>query len=477
MFQLSALVYVVLVAMAIAVEYDPKIYVPNQSTSWKMGVQQLIAWNSSFIRDDGLYYNNLTRLNINLYQMGNSTQSGRDELIQIIIQNVPMSLGSIFYALPHRLPTDQDKQDIAQEDRRYYLKLYPSFFEWPRSCKNCLQSAPGSAPFVILPSDCKQEPCPPVIGNGGGLSGNGSGKSDYITAVKAVGIAVGVVALIVFVVSMFVYGRRGLKVVGTRKSRQSGLNYRYKPPIVDKRLRDSEVNDPMSPSPLRRFFSVETLRESEFDDDIAGQSVIGSGASVSVRDGQSIKRQSSLAHLGEQIIRDAELSAPNSPILRPTRSTNKVILDLPPSPPKLYARPSNNTLSGYQTASQLFQSNLNSDSDHDNDQTIVGNKSDTSPLVRVLNQSDALMLGDTFRNALRTDTSLSDSSCTLITDNSTGDDRVQRNNSDSDPTTSTSFERGARAFNETQERLLFSVGSSPVLGRLAALDREDQTQQ
>lgn len=112
----------------------------------------MIAWNGSYVRQDGLYYNNQTRVTIGVYLMPNETRSGRLELVSRIIENFPLTAASLFWSLPYNLSqlNAQLAKNVSQSQYHYQLQLYPSFFDWPQTqCKGCMQSVMSSEPFVI----------------------------------------------------------------------------------------------------------------------------------------------------------------------------------------------------------------------------------------------------------------------------------------------------------------------------------------
>ena len=90
---------------------------------------------------------------------------------------------------------------------------------------------------------------------GFGVSGDRWGR-DYSVAVRSVAIGVGVVAAIVFAAALFVYTKKGSKAWKKYQRRRSGLVYKYKTPAA--RVQRASTSTSLDQdSPLKKFFSTD----------------------------------------------------------------------------------------------------------------------------------------------------------------------------------------------------------------------------
>lgn len=138
---LLPVIFAAICSRAISSSSDPKIFSPTFGTSWEVGSRVQITWNSSFRLPDGLYYNSHTRLTIRLYEEDGT-------FVTVIITDYPMSIGYLYWTVPQNTTGNRV---LGSNTTAYFLKVYPSFFDWPRSCPGCASKAPHTDLFTIKP--------------------------------------------------------------------------------------------------------------------------------------------------------------------------------------------------------------------------------------------------------------------------------------------------------------------------------------
>ena len=163
---------------------------PNRTTVWQVGRRYRIQWDPRFRLSTGEYFNNFTRVTILLYQnkrtllgagpsqsspssqppSGRSSRSHPQLLLTTIAENYPMALGHLYWEVPRHVlvpgPLGFGHRSVSLGHNNskhspsvpslpslppvtYSLWIYPSFFDWPRSCPNCKLKVTPSAPFAI----------------------------------------------------------------------------------------------------------------------------------------------------------------------------------------------------------------------------------------------------------------------------------------------------------------------------------------
>ena len=122
---------------------------PVAGAIWQAGESELIRWDAQWRRPDGRYYNNVTRVTVELYHR-------RDNLVKVIQRDYPFALGQLLWDVPVNV-TNARGQSVAlgnaagDGDANYYLLVYPSYFDFPGrdGCARCKSSTPRGPMFVI----------------------------------------------------------------------------------------------------------------------------------------------------------------------------------------------------------------------------------------------------------------------------------------------------------------------------------------
>lgn len=229
----------------------------------------------------------------------------------------------------------------------------------PVSIHNHLTICFSNSVFADCTGKCEElSPLRP----GYGAPGEGI-ERNYTLAIKSVGIAVGVVALVVFSAALFIYTKRGLKAWKNYQSRRSGHVYKYRAPRRARSKFASSTQAVSPASPLGKFLS-------------------SSGDPSPPSNGKdsppSPVRMDSLAHLTDD--RSLGLSAiPEITTVPPSLKWN----DLPPESLK----DEHPTSSGDEEGGVMFQQ------EHIQEQQ--------SDEIAPITPQDAMLVGNTFRNVLR----------------------------------------------------------------------------
>lgn len=125
---------------------DPKIVTPINGTMWRVGNRELISWDPTWRRPDGQYYSNKTRVTVALFDSG--------KRIATIVEHFPFTIGSIYWTVPESVVPDASTNEsvaIGDENQaRYRLMIYPTYFDWPSLCRGCMKSAPAGGDFTIV---------------------------------------------------------------------------------------------------------------------------------------------------------------------------------------------------------------------------------------------------------------------------------------------------------------------------------------
>lgn len=241
---------------------------------WLVGGRYAIQWDSLYRLPNNLYYNNYTRVKIQL----RSVQT--DNVVALVVDEYPFVYGSVYWAPRAENGINSttitngidafDKQGNAES--KFYIELYPSYFDWPgdSGCSSCKKNggAVTSQPFGLV-TNCTIVHCAHQIDialTGGAMAipnapgSQGADQQTYMSTVKAVGLGVGVTVAAVFVIVGLLYTKRTRRSWNAYRQRRSGVVYkpssstsiqsRYKPRAV------GESERPGSPD-TSRFFAVE----------------------------------------------------------------------------------------------------------------------------------------------------------------------------------------------------------------------------
>lgn len=193
-------------------------------------------------------------------------------------------------------------------------------------------------------------------------------SESYLRSVRSVAIGVGIIALIFFTIAFLIYTKKGWKSWEQYRSRKNGLQYKYRP--GDSRRNLPGPFPPSGPSPgeahtIEGFDSAYRPPGSSFLD-------VGFGS-----------------QLDEDSVLDSEMSYPIPQHQKlPTLKTS-AHLDVPPRrPPRPYTPPveSKSGIISVQCDSGKYEGDLEEKQLADE---------------RIIDESEAILVGHTFRNALR----------------------------------------------------------------------------
>jgi hypothetical protein len=389
---------------------SPFVFNPNTSSIWQVGNRYLIEWNPGFRLPGGLFFNNFTRLTVKLFRR--RPVRGDEELLTIV-QDYPMMLGQLVWEIPStaRLQNSKTEKHLGIDRKTvrppYYILAYPSYFDWPGGCDNCWRRIPRSDLFHIRSASCQGEcaagvqpsvPESQILVKGDPslwnpyqpphLSPYGPGIAPSIDpelakAVRSVGIAIGIVAFVIFGIALFVYARRGRK----RNWKRTVRPYRRQtPPSTD----DSAQRKDIGPSPLRYVVEKDDTESHSHqeDDDEDDLSTLGSK-----RDSIVLPQHSAMPTLTIPVHSgSAASSRASSPMMHPSSRAGSAGF-------RGYTTPK--VLSGRGTASSSTQrpstATTRSTTPEESSMTLPPRSSASTPI----NQTDAILVGNTFRNALR----------------------------------------------------------------------------
>jgi hypothetical protein len=404
----------ILSVVSSAVTIDPKILSPVNGTMWRVGNREIVSWDPNWRTPNGDYYNSRTRVSIALFDQ-------RRRLINIA-ENYPYIIGNFPWTVPEQVVVDPIKNETVpignDQQAQYRIMVFPTYFDWKRACPGCFERQPLGAYFTIVNANCSglcDELAPARPGMG---VPDDQWNRDYTVAVRAVGIGVGVVALIVFSVALFVYTKKGSKAWKRYQRRRSGLVYKYRTPSTKDRRGSSIIsNNGAGESPLRKFFSTEEA--------LSGP--------------PSPKRYESLDHLNKT----GESSDYFTTGSEPPQT-------LPPAPPLVYTGVNRNSINALPEPPNLpppLPAHLNHPATMLSSTHALRSQSSTPSI----NQSEALLVGNTFRNVLRV-------------------------NESEDASTLSSYGSSSQVHSAGRTPVNSSFGCSPVLSQLGWVDEESHQQ-
>ena len=386
-----------------------KLVTPDTNSVFQAGVRSKIEWNPSTDSSEQ-FYGNFTRISIELYE------SGSDKYLATVVNNFPFVLGQIYWRVPYNVTVTrglfrtQRNISIGNEfDKSYYMILYPSFFDWPDSCPGCKDKVPKGESFMILPAACKSQECQAFLSkvdtSAETLPGEGTRQS-YLFVLQSIGVGIGAVFSIGFIVAFFVYTKQGKKTWQKYRRKRSGMLYKYRPPVTEasgtqnsgasgkRGNRDSALGTFFSEDDSR--ITVEESRLSSIVDRPNSNFTFlpqdSRATSVTFADDfQNIV-------LGDSQLRNQ--SSRNFPVLQPPVAA--ALVKTPTS-----SRPS----SIYQADESAVSTSARSSNDTDRDELEnvvvhspkpVRRPRPPPPLPPALNREDAMRIAATFRSTLRT---------------------------------------------------------------------------
>lgn len=224
------------------ISVDPKIYRPTNNSVWIVGQKYLINWNSTFRLPDGLYYNNYTRITIELFRQ---QILFKDQMLERIADNYPLNFGQLFYTVPSVFLTPAGREIYRVQDTEspsFYIRIYPSFFNWDMRYEKDLYSHPTSHLFVIKSNDtCAEDSCATVA-----ATFDERQSVDYTSSLVSVAVGVGITALIALTIGFFIYSKQG-KQNWKAYQRRKSFKDTFKPSVPSlysrSSIREANLND------------------------------------------------------------------------------------------------------------------------------------------------------------------------------------------------------------------------------------------
>jgi hypothetical protein len=227
---------------------DPKILLPTKTTIWKSGQLEVIKWNASYRLPNNLYYNERTRVKVQMYKKNQR----KHELLFTIADNLPFSYGQISWIVPNTSAASA------------FVVVYPSFFDWPESCLNCLQEVSRSDYFQVLPcfdgdSKCSNSPTTVLLNPPSDYIGS---TACYWTLVRNVVIGIFAFFLVGFLIAYFVYTKQGRKTFNFYRRKRIGMLYNYQPQSSESNATSKTKVSPLSDF-LHESSSISTNGDTE----------------------------------------------------------------------------------------------------------------------------------------------------------------------------------------------------------------------
>lgn len=437
---------------------DPKLLQPTEKSVWEAGRQELISWDPQWRRSDGQHYNNFTRVTLELHERTSSVSS---QLIAVIQRDYPFSLGQLLWNVPFNW-TDGRGKSMAlgnNEKPAYFVFVYPSYFDFQGrdGCRGCKARAPRGPLFMIKQAgkinfqlmltkysyrmlftacqpNCPASPpalplAPPKNPDSNSTNGDVSAiyppsaaQSDYLNVVRTVGLAIGMAALVGFIIAFFVYNKRGRRLASSYRRRVSSFKYHPRP------MKEASVTSLGSALRNPSFYTP----------DAPGEGGDGACENVSPRNSNGTDLDASTDAVNPIIDRPAiyysspppTVAPPLPPVPALALHARLPVLELPPSPPK--GDNQEKRISQYiPTETEVLQFPLPVFNPYQQDhrQSIIvethssssdipsrpntpphqlpfARSSSTTPLkasrsTPSINKSEAILVGNTFRNALR----------------------------------------------------------------------------